>query len=68
VLNALAKDMIKKKGGTLIVLSSVAGERGRKSNFMYGSAKAGLTAYLSGLRNYLFSTEHKSAYRKRPGF
>ena len=37
-----------------IVLSSVAGERGRQSNFIYGSAKAGLTAYLSGLRNYLF--------------
>jgi decaprenylphospho-beta-D-erythro-pentofuranosid-2-ulose 2-reductase len=31
----------------------VAGERGRQSNYIYGSAKAGFTAYLSGLRNRL---------------
>ncbi|MBF0160781.1 MAG: SDR family oxidoreductase [Magnetococcales bacterium] len=40
--------------GTLIGISSVAGERGRASNYVYGSAKAGLTAYLSGLRNRLY--------------
>jgi short-subunit dehydrogenase len=39
--------------GTLAVLSSVAGERGRKSNYVYGSAKAGLTAFTDGLRNRL---------------
>jgi short-subunit dehydrogenase len=32
----------------------VAGERGRAVNYLYGSAKAGLTTYLSGLRNRLF--------------
>ena len=32
-------------------LSSVAGDRGRKSNYIYGSSKAGLTAFLAGLRN-----------------
>jgi len=37
--------------GTLAVLSSVAGERGRKSNYVYGSSKAGLTAFVDGLRN-----------------
>jgi len=37
--------------GTLAVLSSVAGERGRKSNYVYGSSKAGLTAFVNGLRN-----------------
>ncbi len=37
--------------GTLAVLSSVAGERGRKSNYVYGASKAGLTAFLGGLRN-----------------
>jgi NADP-dependent 3-hydroxy acid dehydrogenase YdfG len=52
VLNFFAKKMESKRNGTMIVLSSVAGERGRQSNFIYGSAKAGLTAYLSGLRNY----------------
>ena len=34
-------------------MSSVAGERGRAKNYVYGSAKAGFTAYLSGLRNRL---------------
>jgi decaprenylphospho-beta-D-erythro-pentofuranosid-2-ulose 2-reductase len=37
--------------GTLAVLSSVAGERGRKSNYVYGSSKAGLTTFVDGLRN-----------------
>src|SRR6185312_4311743 len=37
--------------GTLAVLSSVAGDRGRKSNYVYGASKAGLTAFLGGLRN-----------------
>jgi decaprenylphospho-beta-D-erythro-pentofuranosid-2-ulose 2-reductase len=40
-----------RRGGTLAVLSSVAGERGRKSNYVYGSSKAGLTAFTDGLRN-----------------
>jgi decaprenylphospho-beta-D-erythro-pentofuranosid-2-ulose 2-reductase len=38
-------------GGTLAVISSVAGDRGRKSNYVYGASKAGLNAFLSGLRN-----------------
>jgi short-subunit dehydrogenase len=37
--------------GTLAVISSVAGDRGRKSNYVYGSSKAALDAFLSGLRN-----------------
>jgi len=53
-LNVLVENMLQQTiKGQFIVLSSVAGERGRQSNFIYGSAKAGLTAYLSGLRNYL---------------
>ncbi len=36
-------------GGTLAVISSVAGDRGRASNYVYGSAKAAVSAYLSGL-------------------
>ena len=40
---------------SVIVVSSVAGERGRASNYFYGAAKAGMTAYLSGLRHRLFS-------------
>ncbi|MFN3475085.1 MAG: SDR family oxidoreductase [Blastomonas sp.] len=41
--------------GTLIGISSVAGDRGRASNYVYGSAKAGFTAFLSGLRNRMAS-------------
>lgn len=37
-------------GGTIAVISSVAGDRGRGSNHAYGAAKAGLTAFCSGLR------------------
>ena len=51
ILNAVANDYAIKKKGTIVGISSVAGERGRQSNYIYGSAKAGFTAYLSGLRN-----------------
>ncbi|MEC5144665.1 SDR family oxidoreductase [Chitinophaga sp. 212800010-3] len=54
VLNIVAADYDKRKQGIIIGISSVAGERGRQSNYLYGSAKAGFTAYLSGLRNRLF--------------
>ncbi len=67
VLNFFAEKMERQRSGTLIVLSSVAGERGRQSNFIYGSAKAGLTAYLSGLRNYLFSKK-VHVITVKPGF
>lgn len=43
------------QGGTIIGISSVAGERGRASNYIYGAAKAGFTAFLSGLRNRMLS-------------
>ncbi len=53
ILNIIADDFEKRKQGTIVGISSVAGDRGRMSNYLYGSAKAGLTAYLSGLRNRL---------------
>ena len=59
--------MERQRAGTMIVLSSVAGERGRQSNFIYGSAKAGLTAYLSGLRNYMFERK-VHVLTIKPGF
>lgn len=67
ILNFFAEKMERQRFGTLIVLSSVAGERGRQSNFIYGSAKAGLTAYLSGLRNYLFPKK-VHVITVKPGF
>ncbi|HEY4539569.1 MAG TPA: SDR family NAD(P)-dependent oxidoreductase [Faecalibacter sp.] len=67
LINFFAQKMEVKGKGTIIALSSVAGERGRQSNFIYGSAKAGFTAYLSGLRNYLY---HKKVHVMTviPGF
>lgn len=53
ILAELANRFEARGSGTLIGISSVAGERGRASNYVYGSAKAGFTAYLSGLRNRL---------------
>jgi decaprenylphospho-beta-D-erythro-pentofuranosid-2-ulose 2-reductase len=50
-LLAAARAMQGVEGGCIIGISSVAGDRGRGSNFVYGSAKAGFTAFLSGLRN-----------------
>jgi short-subunit dehydrogenase len=54
ILNIVASDFAKKGSGTIIGVSSVAGERGRQSNYMYGSAKSAFTAYLSGLRNKMY--------------
>ena len=51
ILGALAGRFIERNEGVLVGVSSVAGERGRASNYLYGSAKAGFTAFLSGLRN-----------------
>ncbi len=53
-------------GGCIVGISSVAGDRGRRSNFVYGSAKAGLTSFLSGLRNRLHGKVHVVTIK--PGF
>jgi len=67
VLNAISLIYAKEQRGTIVGISSVAGERGRQSNFMYGSAKAGFTAYLSGLRNRMFR-ENVHVLSVQPGF
>jgi decaprenylphospho-beta-D-erythro-pentofuranosid-2-ulose 2-reductase len=51
LLTWLANFCVQRHAGTLAVLSSVAGDRGRKSNYVYGSSKAGLSAFVAGLRN-----------------
>jgi short-subunit dehydrogenase len=55
ILGLLANRFLERGHGTIVGVSSVAGERGRASNYVYGSAKAGFTAFLSGLRNRLAS-------------
>jgi len=53
LLGIFANKFEARHAGTIVGISSVAGERGRASNYVYGSAKAGFTAFLSGLRNRL---------------
>jgi short-subunit dehydrogenase len=53
ILHHLAPHLETKGSGTVIALGSVAGDRGRLKNYVYGGAKAGLHVYLSGLRNRL---------------
>jgi decaprenylphospho-beta-D-erythro-pentofuranosid-2-ulose 2-reductase len=55
-LLAVASRMRRQGHGTIVVLSSVAGERARRSNFVYGSAKAGLDAFAQGLADELASS------------
>jgi short-subunit dehydrogenase len=56
ILGALANRMEKRGHGAIVGISSVAGDRGRADNYVYGAAKAGLTAFLSGLRQRLGRT------------
>jgi len=67
LFNIIADDFEKRKSGFIVGISSVAGDRGRKSNYVYGSAKAALTTYLSGLRNRLHSTK-VHVLTVKPGF
>ena len=67
ILNVVAEQYSKQKKGTIVGISSVAGDRGRQSNFIYGSAKAGFTTYLSGLRNKLF-VDGVHVLSVKPGF
>lgn len=67
ILSRFANEMEKRKAGCIIGVSSVAGERGRMSNYFYGSAKAGFTAFLSGLRNRLYHSK-VHVLTVKPGF
>ena len=67
ILNVVAEDFKNRGQGSILGISSVAGDRGRGSNYIYGSAKAGFSAYLSGLRN--FYLKHKVFVSTiKPGF
>ena len=59
--------LAEKKEGSGVIISSVAGDRGRQSNYAYGSAKAALTAFSSGLRNYFYS-KGVHVMTVKPGF
>ena len=67
LLSRLAPRLAARGSGRIIVLSSVAGDRGRPSNYIYGSSKAGLNAYLQGLRARL-AAKGVSVTTIKPGF
>jgi short-subunit dehydrogenase len=67
MLNLAANYFEDRNRGFICALSSVAGDRGRQSNYLYGSAKAGLTTYLQGLRNRL-SKAGVPVLTVKPGF
>lgn len=67
VLNRFALLFAERNSGCIIGISSVAGDRGRRSNYIYGSTKAAFTTYLSGLRNELFE-KNVHVITVKPGF
>jgi len=67
ILNVVANYFASQQAGFIVGISSVAGDRGRKSNYIYGAAKAAMSAYLSGLRNRLFE-KNVQVITVKPGF
>ena len=67
LLTLLANRFELRKSGTLAVISSVAGDRGRQSNYVYGAAKAALSAFLGGLRQRL-AKSNVDVLTIKPGF
>lgn len=67
LLTILANRFEHQRSGAIGVITSVAGDRGRPSNYVYGSAKAALSAYCEGLRARLFKAG-VSLTDVRPGF
>jgi short-subunit dehydrogenase len=67
ILNTAARWYQSQKKGAIVGISSVAGERGRQTKLVYGSTKAAFTAYLDGLRNYLFK-DGVHVVTVKPGF
>ncbi len=67
LLTALANQMERQRHGTIAVMSSVAGDRGRKSLYVYGAAKAALNTFLDGLRGRL-NAAGVAVVTIKPGF
>jgi short-subunit dehydrogenase len=57
LLTRISNFLEKQGHGHITVLTSVAGERGRQSNYIYGSAKGGMIRFLQGLRNRLYQSD-----------
>lgn len=67
ILDCCARFFAQQHRGFIVGISSVAGDRGRQSNYYYGAAKGAFTRYLEGLRNRLFR-DHVQVMTVKPGF
>lgn len=67
LLTHIANDFEHRRAGTIAVVSSIAGDRGRKSNYIYGTAKAAVSTFLSGLRQRLHASG-VAVVTIKPGF
>ena len=67
LLTEAADVFVKQAAGTVAVVTSVAGDRGRRSNYVYGAAKAGVSAFLEGYRCRMFEFG-VNVLDIRPGF
>ncbi|MDC0357855.1 SDR family oxidoreductase [Oligoflexia bacterium] len=67
LLTPIANIFEERKSGAIAVIASVAGDRGRQSNYIYGSAKGALALFLQGLRNRLYKA-NVSVLTVKPGF
>ena len=67
LLTPIANQFEAQRGGFIAVISSVAGDRGRGSNYLYGAAKGGVSLFLQGLRNRLEGAG-VSVITIKPGF
>mgnify|MGYP003460959862 FL=1 len=67
LINAFADVCEQRQHGFIVGISSVAGDRGRQSNYLYGAAKGGFSIYLAGLRNRLVASG-VSVLTVKPGF
>lgn len=67
LLTHLANYFENKKRGSIVVIGSVAGDRGRQSNYVYGTAKGAISIFLQGIRNRLYKSG-VSVITVKPGF
>ncbi|MEE9441093.1 MAG: SDR family oxidoreductase [candidate division Zixibacteria bacterium] len=67
ILTIMAGKFEKQKTGSIAVISSVAGDRGRKNNYVYGASKGGLSIFLDGLRGRL-AQSNVNVITIKPGF
>jgi decaprenylphospho-beta-D-erythro-pentofuranosid-2-ulose 2-reductase len=63
----IAERMAQSGSGSVVLISSVAGDRGRQSNYFYGTSKAAVTVFAQGLRNHVFK-RGVQVLTVKPGF